>query len=174
MVKDDPLFVEQFQGLSINEDKLSIEKAEDDLVFETHDIRGKFHVLFTNVRCFLMSRGVTVKDFVSFIKEVPGYGRKPLLDKEVISKLHEAPDLIDVFETVRVYCSWFNHSLLGLIIDVYCNDDRKIKKEHEEYCSHLQKYCKHRIKKCPLKNGFGHGRKKSKELMEAGACTSFP
>ena len=164
-VKDDPLFVEQLQAISINEDKLSIEKAEDDLVFETHDIRGKFHVLFTNVRRFLMKTGVTVKDFVAFLKEVPGYGRKSLLNTEVISKLYEAPDLIDVFDTVRDYCSWFNHSLLGLIIDVYCKDDRRIKKEHEEYYSHLQKYCKHRVKKCPLKNGFGHGRKKDRELV---------
>ena len=161
-VKGDPPLDE---GLSVNRDKLSIETAEDDLVYETHDIRGKFHVLFTIVRNFLMSKGVTVKNFVSFLKEVPGYGRKSLLDKGMISKLYEAPDLIDVFDTVRDYCSWFNHSLLGLIIEVYCEDNREIKKKHEKYHAHIQEYCKHRIKKCPLKNGFGHGGKKDKALI---------
>ena len=158
-VKGDPPLVE---GLK---DKLSIETAEDDLVYATHDIRGEFLVLFTIVRNFLMSKGVTVKNFVSFLKEVPGYGRKSLLDKGMISKLYEVPDLIDVFETVRDYCSWFNHSLLGLIIEVYCEDNREIKKKHEKYRAHIQEYCKHRIKKCPLKNGFGHGGKKDKVLI---------
>ena len=162
-VKADPPLAEQLQNLhEVDRDKL---KAEDNLIRETHNIRGEFHVLFTNIRRFLASRGVTVKDFVSFLKEVPGYGRKSLLDNKMILKLSEAPDLIDVFDTVRNHCSWFNHSLLSLIIDVYCKDSKGIKKACKKYRIHLQKYCKHRVKKCPFINGFGRGGEEDKELI---------
>lgn len=161
-VKADPPLAEQLQNLEVDKDKL---KAEDNLIRETHHIRSEFHVLFTKIHWFLMNKGVTVKDFVSFLKKVPGYGRKSLLDNNMILKLSEAPDLIDVFDTVSDHCSWFNHSLLGLIIDVYCNDNREVKKACKDYCTHLQRYCKHRVKKCPLLNGFGHGGEEDKELI---------
>ena len=162
-VKADPPLAEQLQSLhEVDRDKL---KAEENLIRETHDIRGEFVVLFANILQFLMSRGVTVKNFVFFLKNVPGYGRKSFLDNKMILKLSEAPDLIDVFDTVSDHCSWFNHSLLGLIIDVYCKDNREIKKACKDYCTHLQKYCKHRVKKCPLINGFGRGGEEDKELI---------
>ena len=79
--------------------------------------------------------------------------------------VYEAPDLIDVFDMVRDYCSLFNHFLLGLIFEVQCKDNREIKKEHEEYRAHIQKYYKYQIKKFPLKNGFEFGKKKDKVLI---------
>lgn len=131
---------------------------------QTHDIRGKFLVIFTQVRRCLETKGVTVRDFVGFLKQVPGYARKSLLDVK-ISDLYEAPDLIAVFESVGEYCSWFNHSLLRLIIDAYCEENKAIKKAHQDYCAHLQKYCRHRVKKFPFKNGFGNGGKNDKIMV---------
>ena len=145
-IKADPPFTKQYQGNV---------KDEDELMEETHKIQCKFLALFYKVRNFLVSKEVTVKDFVSFLEDVPGYERKSLLNVEVLSKLYKKPDLIDVFRTLKCYCSWFNHSLLGLIIDIYCGDE--IKSEHQDYYASLQRYCKHRAKDCPLRNGFGHG-----------------
>lgn len=141
-----------------------LDVEEDELIVQTHDIRGKFLVIFTQVRRCLENKGVTVRDFVGFLKQVPGYARKSLLDV-IISDLYEAPDLIAVFESVGEYCSWFNHSLLRLIIDAYCEENKAIKKAHQDYCAHLQKYCKHRVKKFPFKNGFGNGGKNDKIMV---------
>ena len=68
-------------------------------------------------------------------------------------------DLIALLESVGEYCSWFNHSLLRLIIDACCEENKAIKKAHQDYCAHLQKYCKHRVKKFPFKNRSGNGGK---------------
>ena len=137
---------------------------EDELIVQTHDIRGRFLVLITQVRRCLQSKGVTVREFVGFLKQVPGYARKSLFDLK-FSNLYEAPDLIAVFESVGEYCSWFNHSLLSLIIEAYCEDNKAIKKAHQEYCLHLQKYCKYRVRKFPFKNGFGQGGKRDKKVI---------
>jgi len=93
-----------------------IEVDEDQLVIETCNIQSKFNILFTKVRRFLMDKGVTVRDFVLLLKNMPGYPMKSLPDTE-ISTLRMSSDLIEVFETVSDYCSWFNHSFLGDIID---------------------------------------------------------
>ena len=153
-VQAEPL-AEHVQGMDVD---------EDELIVQTHDIRCKFLVLFTQVRRCLESKGVTVRDFVGFLKRVPGYAKKSLFDLE-FSNLSEAPDLIAVFESVGEHCSWFNHSLLGLIIETYCEDSKAIKRAHQEYCGHLQKYCKHRVRKFPFKNGFGQGGKRDKMMV---------
>ena len=158
-VKADSPLAEHFQDHQVDTYK------ESDLTDETHDIRIKFQALFTKVRKLLVSRGVTVKDFVSFLKDLPGYGRISLLSKEMISKLFNAPDLIDVFNTVRDHCSWFNHSLLDVIIDVYCKDNREIRKACKEYHAKLQKYCKNPVRLHPFKDGYGRGGEKDKELI---------
>ena len=129
---------------------------EDELVIQTYEIRCKYLKLFMKVRNLLMKLGVTVRNFVSFLQEVPGYARISLFDVEIISELRNSSDLIDVFGTIKNYCSWFNHSLLDLIIDTYCDDNERIKKDHQDYCTHLQKYCKHRIKNLPVTNGYGN------------------
>ena len=149
-VKADPPLAEQFQGLEVDEDQLMV---------ATHDIRSKFNVLFTIVRRSLVSQGVTVRDFVLFLKNVPGYAKKSLLDTE-LSDLCKSSDLIEVFETIGECCSWFNHSFLGEIIDAYCRNDKEIKEAHQGFCAQLLSYCRHRVKSFPFKNGFGDKRKK--------------
>lgn len=149
-VKADPPLAEQFQALEV---------SEDELIIGTHDIRSEFNVLFTIVRRSLMSQGVTVKDFILFLKNVPGYAQKSLLDTE-LSNLCKSSDLIEVFETIGECCSWFNYSFLGEIIDAYCRNEREIKKAYQEFCTHLRSYCRLRVKSFPFKNGFGVKRKK--------------
>ena len=149
-VKSDPPLVEQFQGLEVD---------EDELMSDTYDIRSKFNILFTRVRRFLMEKGVTVRDFMLFLKKMPGYPRKSLPDAE-LSTLCKSSDLIEVFETVSENCSWFNHSFLGEIIDAYCRSDEEIRKAHQDFCTHLRIYCEHRVKEIPLANEFGVKRKK--------------
>ena len=70
-----------------------------------------------------------------------------------------------VFDTVSDHCSWFNHSLLRLIVDAYCTDNEEIKEAYQKYLTLLQKYCNNRVIECPFKNGFGYGRKEDKELV---------
>lgn len=147
-VKADPPLAEPFLEPDVDEEKL---------IVATYDIRCEHLKLFMRVRNFLIEQGVTVKNFVSFLHEVPGYARNSLLSAEIVSKLYKASDLIDVFGSVKEHCSWFNHSLLGLIIDTYCDDNERIKKAHQDYCTHLKEYCEHRIKKLPVTNGYGHG-----------------
>jgi len=89
------------------------------------------------VRKNLVSQGVTAKEFVLFLKKVPGYDDKSLFGTEV-SKLNEASDLVDVFEIVGDRCSWFNHLFIEQIIKMYCKGNKKIEKAHKEYCTHLQ------------------------------------
>lgn len=137
---------------------------EDELINETRDIQGEFNVLFTKVHSFLTSSKVTVDAFVLFLEKVPGYGGKSLFDEE-ISDLRKATTLSSAFRIVRNRCSWFNHSFLGDMIEAYCEDNRRIEKAHKDYCLHLQRYCKHRVKMCPLKNGYGYGGKKDKKLV---------
>lgn len=149
--KSDPPLAKRFKGIEVD---------EDELVIETCNIRSKFNILFTKVRRFLMDKGVTVRDFVLLLKNMPGYPMKSLPDTEM-STLHMSSDLIEVFETVSDYCSWFNHSFLGDIIDAYCTNGEELKKAHQEFCIHLQRYCEHRVEKLPFKNGFGAERKQS-------------
>ena len=111
-----------------------------------------------------MSQGVTAKEFFLFLKKVPGYDDKSIFGTAV-SKLNEASDLVDVFEIVGDRCSWFNHSFIEQIIKMYRKGNKKIEKAHKEYCTHLQRYCKHRVRKCPLKNGFGSGGKKDVKMV---------
>jgi len=111
-----------------------------------------------------VSQGVTAKEFVLFLKKVPGYDDKSLFGTEV-SKLNEASDLVDVFEIVGDRCSWFNHSFIEQIIKMYRKGNKKIEKAHKEYCTHLQRYCKRRVRKCPLKNEFGSGGKKDIRMV---------
>ena len=142
-VRSDPPLTEQFQGLEL----------EDELMIETLTIRNKFNVLFTKVRRFLMEKGVSVKDFMLFLKNMAGYPRKSLPDTK-ISTLFNSSDLIDVFATISDYCSWFNHSFLGEIIDAYSRSDEEIRKAHQDFCSNLRTYCEHRVKRIPFKDGF--------------------
>ena len=155
-VKADPPLIVEFQGLDTHEDKL---------ICETRDIQGKFNVLFTLVRRSLVSQvNVTVDDLVLFLEGVPGYKGKPLFDAE-ISDLHQAEDFTCVFRIIGRRCSWFNHSFLDDVIKAYCIDSKDVRKAYQEYHAHLQKYCKNRVKECPLPNGFGHGGKKDKIIV---------
>ena len=94
---------------------MELQDSEDKLITETNDIRSEFNIVFGMVRKNLVNQGVTVKEFVLFLKRVPGYGGKSLFDTEV-SKLSEAMDLVDVFEVVGDRCSWFNRSFVEQII----------------------------------------------------------
>ena len=143
---------------------MELQDSEEKLITETYDIQSDFNILFGMVRRNLVSQGVTVKEFVLFLKKVPGYNVKSLFDTEV-SKLREASDLFDVFEIVGDRCSWFNHSFIEQIIRMYCKGNKEIETAHKEYCTHLQRYCKNRVTECPLKNGFGYGGKKDAEMV---------
>ena len=154
-VKTDSPPVTPFQNLEFNEDKL---------ITETHDIQGEFLTLFTKVRHFLESKGVTVRDFVEFLMGVPAYSKRSLFEEQ-ISELNESPDLYGVFKTVKDYCSWFNHFLLGLIIDIYCKDNKELLQAYKKYRAHLRRYCKVRVMKFAHKNGFGYGGKKDKIMI---------
>ena len=154
-VKAGPPLVEQGQGVDMD---------EDELIVETRNIQAEFNILFTKVRRLLVTQGVTVDDFVVFLEDEPGYGSTSLFEAE-ISDLREATDLASIFRIVRSRCSWFNHSFLSDIVRAYCEDDKKIEKAYRDYRTHLQKYCKHRVRMCPLKNGFGAGGKKDKLMI---------
>lgn len=152
-VKADSSLTEPFQGLDTYEDRL---------ICETRDIQGKFNVLFTLVRRSLVN--ITVDDLVLFLEGVPGYEGKPLFDAE-ISDLHQATNLTCVFRIIGCRCSWFNHSFLEDIIKAYCKDSKDVRKAYQDYHAHLQKYCKNRVKECPIPNGFGRGGKKDKKIV---------
>ena len=87
-VQAEPPLAEHLQAMDID---------EDELIVQTHDIRGRFLVLITQVQRCLQSKGVTVREFVGFLKQVPGYARKSLFDLK-FSNLYEAPDLIAVLK----------------------------------------------------------------------------
>jgi len=72
--KSDPPLAKRFKGIEVD---------EDELVIETCNIRSKFNILFTKVRRFLMDKGVTVRDFVLLLKNMPGYPTKSLPDTEI-------------------------------------------------------------------------------------------
>ena len=146
-VKSYPPPAKKFQGLK------SVD--EEELITETIKIQREFNVLFTRVRRFLMEKGVTVRDFVFFLRNVPGYPMKVLPESENC----EFKTLIEVFESVRQNCSWFNHLFLLQIIDAYCGNGEKLIQSYEKFCAHLRMYCKARIKKFPLKIWFGVVRK---------------
>ena len=156
-VKTYPPLAAQSQGHDVDEDKL---------IDETCNIQSEFNILFHKVLRSLMDKKVTVRDFVYFLKGVPGHSEKPLFDVESLG-LDELPDLIAVFETagLKTHCSWFNHSLVGDIIKEYCEDKKKLMKAHEMYCTKLQRYCKFCVRELPIKKKFGHGGKKNKEMI---------
>ena len=151
-VKADPLHI---QGLDVH---------DDELIFETRDIQGEFNSLFTKVHIFLENKEINVDTFVLFLENVPGYGGKSLFDAET-SDLREAMNLTCVFRIVRKHCSWFNHLFLNDIIKTYCEGNKQLEKAYRDYCNQLQRYCKHRVKMCPLKNGFGFRGKKEKKMV---------
>lgn len=137
---------------------------EDELIKQTHKIQDEFNNLFTKVRLFLDSKKVTVDALVLFLENVPGYGGSSLFQTES-SDLHKASKLADVFRIARIRCSWFNHSLVRSLIETFCSGDKEIKRAYKNYLAHLQKYCKHRVKKFPSKNGFGFGGKKDERMI---------
>ena len=134
---------------------------EDVLIHKTHDIKLDFTVLFTQLRIFLKNKGVAVKCFVSFLKTLEGYSTKSLF-YAAFPELDKASDLIDVFEVVGRYCSWFNHSVIYSIIKVYCKDSKELKIAYHDFRRNLERYCRNRCKKCPLKNGYGRERESDK------------
>ena len=138
--------------------------SEEELIIDTHDIRSEFNILFSTVLEDLVSKGVDVRRFALFLKKIPGYAGKPLFAAEC-SKLDEASELVDAFEIVGNRCSWFNHSFLEQVIKMYCEGNKKTEKAHKAFCAHLKRYCEHRIRKCPLKNGFGSGGKKDVKIV---------
>ena len=152
-VNTEPPLPEQFQHLDVEEDELMV---------QTHDIQGEFLVLFTQIQNYLKCKEVTVREFINFLKKVPGYSRRSLFD---VSNFYEVSDLTDVFDIVSDRCSWFNHSLIGFIVDGYCKDNEDIKEAYQKYHTLFQEYCNNRVIKCPFKNGFGYGRKEDKELV---------
>ena len=136
----------------------------DKLYFESVAIQNKFNVLFTIVRRSVASQGVSVKDFLVFMKGISAYKdrEKSLFDSEIQSLSSSNVDLIDMFEVVASHCSWFNHSLVNYIITAYCPDDEHIRRKYEEYCGDLKNYCKNRVCLCSRKNGFWPGRHHSR------------
>jgi len=154
-VKADPPLGEWFQGLDVDEDRL---------IEQTHDIQDEFNILFTRVRMLLVRQKVTVDDLVFYLERVPGYTHMSLFHTE-ISDLRQASNLAEVFRIAGNHCSWFNHSFLSGVIETFCRDSKEIKKAYQKYRVHLQKYCKHRVKKCPIKNGFGYGGKKDEKMI---------
>ena len=137
---------------------------EDELIEQTHKIQDEFNSLFTKVHLFLDSKKVTVQALVLFLENVPGYGRNSLFQME-ISDLHKASNLGDVFQIARTRCSWFNHSLVRSLIKTFCSDNKEIKRVYKNYLAHLQKYCKHRVKKFPSNNRFGFGGKQDEKMI---------
>ena len=138
--------------------------SDIDYQSETRDIQFAFLVLWTQVRRSLDKCGVTVKDFVAFLKGVPAYSSSDRsLFEAVIPELSQKEDLIDILEVLAEYCSWFNYSLLDVIIASYCIDDKVVKQSRESYFDQIRKYCKHRVCKCygALKNGLGFGRRRN-------------
>ena len=107
---------------------------------------------------------MTVDAFVLFLQREPGYGDKSLFEAEM-SDLHKAKDLNSVFRIVKSRCSWFNHSFLGNIIKAYCNNDKEIKKCHQDYLNNLHEYCNNRV--CSLMTGFkfGSGEKDDQKMI---------
>ena len=137
---------------------------EDELIEQTHKIQDEFNNLFTKVHLFLDSKKVTVQALVLFLENVPGYGRNSLFQTE-ISDLHKASNLGDVFQIARTRCSWFNHSLVRSLIKTFCSDNKEIKRVYKNYLAHLQKYCKHRVKKFPSNKRFGFGGKQDEKMI---------
>ena len=138
---------------------------EDKLMFETRDIQAEFNNLFTKIHTFVTEdKKVIVSAFVLFLEGIPGYGGNSLFHTE-ISDLREARDMTSVFRIIKGRCSWFNHSFLADIIDVYCKHNNRIKNDYRDYRKHFKKYCKHRVVKSPLKNGFGKGGKNDKKVL---------
>ena len=157
-VKTYPPLAEPCQGHDIDEDELSD---------ETYHIQSEFNKLYNKVLRCLLNKRVAVEHFVHFLSKVRAHSRKTLFDVKS-SGLYNLPDLIAVFETVdlEAHCSWFNHSLLGEIIEVFCEDKKELMKAHKMYCAQLQKYCKLRVKEFPIKKKFGRGGKRDKEMKD--------
>ena len=153
--KANPPLAEQFQDLDID---------EDELIRQTHDIQDEFNTLFTRIRMFLVRQDVTVDDLVLYLEGVPGYSRISLFHAEICN-LRKANNFTDVFRIAGKHCSWFNHSFLSSVIRTFCRDSKEIKKAHQEYLTHLEKYCNYRVKQCPLMNGLGHGREGCETLI---------
>ena len=93
-----------------------------------------------------------------------GYASQSLF-YAVFPEFDKALDLIDVFEILRNYCSWFNHSVLDKIIKAFCEDSKRMQRAYQNFRTKLEKYCRNRCKKCPCKNGYGHERKADKARM---------
>ena len=136
----------------------------DRLYFESLTIEKNFNVLFTLVRTSVVSRGVSVEEFLTFLQGIPAYKarRKSLFNDEMERLSAKNVKLIDVFKAVSSHCSWFNHSLVDNIITAYCQDDERIRRKYEEYCGELKSYCKNRVCQCSRKNGFWPGRHHSR------------
>lgn len=157
-VKTDPPLVAPCQGHDVDEDELSD---------ETYHIQSEFNKLYNKVLRSLVNKKIAVRQFVHFLSKVRAHSRKTLFDVKSLG-LYNLPDLIAVFETVdlEAHCSWFNHSLLGEIIEVFCEDKKKLMKAHKMYCAQLQKYCKRRVKEFPIKKKFGRGGKRDKKMKD--------
>jgi len=135
---------------------------EEELLYDqTREIQREFNSLFTKVIRNLVSQGVNPREFIQFLKREPG----SLFEVES-SKLQEvADDLFAIIDIVEDYCSWLNHSLLGQIIEIFCEGNKHIKNAHKEYYAHLQKYCRHRLRNFRRRNIFTSRRKNGAKML---------
>ena len=131
------------------------------LLDQTYDIKLKFNELITIVQNTLIGKGVEVKDMVSYLEGIPAFNssRRSFFEGE-IADLRTKPDLIEVFQTIKLYCSWFNHSLIGSIIRVYCKNDDDVAKAQRDFRGQLKKYCMLRVCECKPSSNWLNGRRK--------------
>ena len=113
------------------------------------ELEADFNILFTKIQESLDRQGITADKLVSFLERFPAIATSDKsLFYEILPRLKKQEKLNHVFDEITEYCSWFNHSLIDHIFDVYCDTDESVKETYDNYCTKLKQYCEQRICRC--------------------------
>ena len=118
---------------------------------ETTKIRGKFAGLIIDIISSISEKGITVKSFLTFLKEIKYVSASltTATDPKLFftpKVLHEikttCSDIDDIFSKLEGYYSWFNFDLIEVIVATFCEE---VNQKLSRYKANLKKYCRNRL-----------------------------
>lgn len=121
---------------------------------ETKQIMIQFYTLLSKLYDSLKDRNFPVDDLKQHLMVLDAFDdddqHQPVFFEQK-DKLAQASTINNVFDVIRVFCSFFNYDLIEHLIGIVGTEEDKAR--FEEYESKFADYAKRRVYECPPKTG---------------------
>ena len=90
-----------------------------------------------------------------------------LIDKKYLDEVvQECTTIMQVFDRIKCYYSWFNYTLIDQIFEMFCSRDRDFGAEYQGYKQKFKAYCSNRLCRVPKScSTFGNPRYGTKTFV---------